>query len=370
MDAETIIVGAGPAGLACGAMLRQRGRGFILLEASENIGASWRRHYDRLHLHTHKMHSGLPGKPMPETYPKYPSRVQVVEYLEDYAASNGLDVCCGTPVTEIRKDEHWRIVSGDSVFEAENVIVATGLARSPVQPTWDGQDRFAGQIIHSSEYTNAAALNADRVLVVGFGNSAGEIALDCAEAGLDVGLSVRSPVNVIPREMFGLPAVSVAIVQQFLPHRLMDAVNARFLHRRFGDIEEFGLHWSKQGPLTTIIEKGRTPLIDIGTMERIADGGITVFGALSHFDDMRAYFADGRGEAFDAVVLATGFRPAVDKIIPDWEEGFQGEDHPPRGKLHVNGDGLHFCGFNVVPTGHLRQIGKEARAIAAAIARA
>jgi len=82
-DAETIVVGAGPAGLACAAALRRSGGSVIVLEKADRIAASWRHHYDRLHLHTHKRQSGLPGLPMPAAYPKYPSRDQLVAYLED-----------------------------------------------------------------------------------------------------------------------------------------------------------------------------------------------------------------------------------------------------------------------------------------------
>lgn len=364
---ETIVVGAGPAGLACAAALADKGQSSLVLEKTETIAGPWHRHYDRLHLHTHRMHSGLPGKPMPRHFPKYPSRLQVIEYLEDYARHYDIDVKYSQHVSSISSGNNWNVATDEETFQSRSVVVATGLAHTPICPSWEGRERFSGTIMHSSEYRNAADLNGQRVLVVGFGNSAGEIALECAESGLDVGLSVRNPINVIPKEMFGVPTLSIAIAQQYLPYRLVDAMNAPFLRLRFGGIGKAGLKWARQGPLTTIVEQGRTPLIDIGTMRLIKSGDIRVFGEISRLEDRWIQLADGRREEFDTIVLATGYRPALADLFPDSKQRFGSSDGPPRGQLHPAGDGLYFCGFNVVPTGHLRQIGKEAQQIAAQI---
>jgi cation diffusion facilitator CzcD-associated flavoprotein CzcO len=85
-DPDAIIVGAGPAGLACAVTMRAAGLDVIVVEKADSVGSVWRRHYDRLHLHTDRKHSGLPGMVMPKTYPLYPAREQLVEYLENYAA--------------------------------------------------------------------------------------------------------------------------------------------------------------------------------------------------------------------------------------------------------------------------------------------
>lgn len=364
---ESIIIGAGPAGLACAAMLAERGLPSVVVEQGDTAAASWHKHYDRLHLHTHRKHSGLPGMPMPRSYPKYPSRLQVIEYLQDYARYFGIDVRLGERATQVRKNGGWEVTTIKGSYVAPSVVVASGLARTPVRVAWPGQQDFHGKLLHSSEYRNAQDLQAERVLVVGFGNSAGEIALECAEANLAVGMSVRGPVNVIPRELLGIPSLSIAIAEQRVPYRWVDAMNRPFLRLRFGNIRRYGLEWAVQGPMARIVESGRTPLIDIGTMQMLKSGRIRVFGAIAETEGRRVRFADGTSEEFDAIVLATGYRPALEDLLPDCGARFGEPGCPQKGDLHPGMDGLYFCGFHVVPTGHLRQIGMEAQAIASEI---
>jgi cation diffusion facilitator CzcD-associated flavoprotein CzcO len=367
---ETIIIGAGPAGLACAAALRSRARSSTILEAADRLAASWHRHYDRLRLHTSKAHSALPGKPMPAGFPRYPSRLQVIDYLEDYARTNELRILFGKRAASVQKTFNWAIETTDGdMFESRSVIIATGLSNKPIRASWKGQGTFVGPILHSSEYRNAVALNARRVLVVGFGNSAGEIALECAEAGLDVAMSVRGPVNVVAREMFGIPSATIAIAQSHFPHELVDAFNAPFLRLRYGDLEEFGLRRASRGPLTRMIERGRTPLIDIGTIAKIRKGRIKVFPGVQRSDASVVHFDDGQSVACDAIVLATGYFPNLKSLVPDLAERFPAAGGPARGDLHPAGDGLYFCGFNAAATGLLRQIGIEAEKIAVSIDR-
>ena len=133
-------------------------------------------------------------------------------------------------------------------------------------------DRFGGGILHSRDYRNPAAFAGKRVLVVGFGNSGGEIALDLAEADVDVTLAVRGPVQVIPRDLLGVPILSWVILYRHLPARLVDAVNAPVLRLAVGNFEKLGLRRAAKGPRQMVEEDGHVPLIDIGTLARIRDG--------------------------------------------------------------------------------------------------
>ena len=125
---DAIIIGAGPAGLATAAALRARGLNAAILEKSDAVGAVWRRHYDRLHLHTDRGHSGLPGLPMPKAYGRYPPRARVVEYLETYAAEFALRPVFNAAVRAVRRDGRgWRAEAGENSQTAPVVVVATGL---------------------------------------------------------------------------------------------------------------------------------------------------------------------------------------------------------------------------------------------------
>ena len=364
---DAIVIGAGPAGLATAAALQARGLNAAILEKADAVGAVWRRHYDRLRLHTDRGHSSLPGLPMPKTYGRYPSRAQVIEYLEAYAAKFDLKPVFNAPVRAVRRDRQaWLAEAGVNSRSAPIVVVATGWADFPHAPTWPGVETFDGEIVHSSRYRNPAPFVARRVLVVGFGNSGGEIALDLAEAGVEVTLSVRGPVNVIPRELFGVPILVFPIAEQWLPPRVADGLNAPLLRFAIGSIEKLGLKRSAKGPIQSIEEDGRVPLLDIGALAQIRAGRIKVRGAIARLEPKTVVFAKSPPEPFDAVILATGFRPDLRALLPD-ATGVLSETGAPLVSGRATAEpGLFFCGAIPSAIGQFRQIGIEARRIAAA----
>jgi cation diffusion facilitator CzcD-associated flavoprotein CzcO len=367
---DAVIVGAGPAGLACAATMRAAGLGAGVFEKADHVGAVWRRHYDRLHLHTDRKHSGLPGMAMPQAYPLYPSRAQMVAYLESYAARFEIQPVFNTTVSCIRRDgARWRAETDNGSTTAPVVIVATGIADAPYRPSWPGLDVYQGAVVHSSEYRNPAPYSGKRVLVVGFGNSGGEIALDLAEAGVDVALAVRGPVQILPRDLLGLPILTWAILYQRLPARLVDLINAPILRLAVGSFERLGLRRAAKGPRQMVEEDGRVPLIDVGTLAKIRDGSIRIRGAIDRFVPDGVAFADATVEKFDAVILATGFRPDLRRLIPDLEGVFDGEGMPLWTGRATNAPGLYFCGQTTSPTGQLREIGLEAQRIAESASR-
>jgi cation diffusion facilitator CzcD-associated flavoprotein CzcO len=367
---EAIVIGAGPAGLATAAALRARGLNVTILEKSDAVGAVWRRHYDRLHLHTDRGRSSLPGLAMPKAYGRYPSRAQVVEYLEAYAAKFALKPVFNAPVRAVRRHgQAWRVEAGGNSQTAPIVIVATGLADYPHEPNWPGMETFGGPILHSSVYHNPTPFAGKRVLVVGYGNSGGEIALDLSEAGVEVMLAVRSPVNVIPRELFGLPILALGLAGRVFPSRVADTINAPLLRFAIGSIEELGLKRSAKGPLQSIEEDGRVPLIDVGALDAIRAGRIKLRGDVASFSRESVSFKESSAERFDAIILATGFRPDLRALLPD-AKGVLTSTGAPLVSGEASGEvGLFFCGAIPSPLGQLRQIGIEAQRIADSVAR-
>jgi indole-3-pyruvate monooxygenase len=351
------VIGAGPAGLAVAACLKKRGASHIIVDRASDVGSSWRHHYDRLHLHSDRDRSALPYLPFPAGTPRYPSREQVIGYLELYARHFDLAPHFNEEVRTVRPcDPGWMATTTAGVYHSRRVVVATGYNAVPYLPQWRGQERFRGRMLHSSEYRNGESFRGQNVLVVGFGNSGGEIAIDLHEHGARVAMAVRGPVNIVPREILGVPILAISIALNHLPARLADALSAPLVRLVIGDITKLGFRKLPMGPFTQIKATTRIPLIDVGTVKLVREGHIEVLGDIREMGETDVTFDDGRLRSFDAIVAATGYSPRSDCFL---EPQSGGEKR----------SGLHYCGFIVSPTGMLRDIGIEARRVADEIAR-
>ena len=150
-----------------------------------------------------------------------------MDYLEGYARHFQLDLRMGQEVTSVRREsDGWRTTTDRATYRSRFVVVATGYTRVPVVPSWPGRERFRGPLVHSSAYQNGQPYRGKRVLVVGFGNSGGEIAIDLHEHGARPALAVRSPVNVIARQVLGVPMVTIGSALRWLPPSVADALGA------------------------------------------------------------------------------------------------------------------------------------------------
>jgi hypothetical protein len=177
-SAPTVVVGAGPAGLAAGAMLRGAGADVLVLERGDRLGASRRGHYRSLRLHTVRSLSALPGAPLPRSYGRWVAGTDFLAYLERYAERKRLEIRTGTDVRRVDARGGGFVLGTDSEpIPAAAVVVATGYNREPVVPDWVGADR---RVAHSSGYRDAGPYRGRAVLVVGAGNSESDIALDLA----------------------------------------------------------------------------------------------------------------------------------------------------------------------------------------------
>jgi indole-3-pyruvate monooxygenase len=357
---ETLVIGAGPAGLATGACLTRRGAPFVIGEQSTAVGASWRGHYDRIHLHTDRTNSALPFLGFPPGTARYPSRKEMIAYLEDYAKHFQLTPRLKERADNVRSEgSGWVTTTTEGIYRSRNVVIASGFNTVPCMPRWTGQESYRGRILHSSEYRNGEPFRGRNVLVVGFGNSAGEIAVDLHEHGARVAMSVRGPVNVVPRDILGLSILSVSIALSRFPARLADMVVTPLLRITVGDITKLGLRKAADGPITQIRERSKVPLVDVGTVRLVREGHIEVLRGIRSLCNSTVTFDDGPSRDFDAIIAATGFRPGLERFLeshsysPDAERSRQ-----------ASATGLYFCGFWVTPTGMFREIGIEARRIA------
>jgi putative flavoprotein involved in K+ transport len=365
---EIAIVGGGAAGLATGALLRRAGFEPLVLEAGPEPGAAWRERYDRLRLHTPRLLSGLPGRRIPRGYGRWVSRDDLLEYLHDYAAAEGLEVRTGVRVERIEPDgDGWRLETGAGPLRAAVAIVATGYNGTPWIPDWPGRESFSGELVHSVAYRNPAPYRGRDVLVVGAGNSGAEIATDVAAGGAArARLSVRTPPQIVRRATAGIPAQLIGMAIRRLPPDWVDPISKAMRRASIPDLAANGLPRPELGLRSAFIATGTTPILDVGIVQAVRRGRVEVVAAVEGFEGPDVLLADGSRLAPDAVIAATGFRAGLEPLVEHL--GVLG----PRGlPLMTDGEpvlpGLWFVGF--VPTlgGQLREGSIAARRVAAAV---
>ncbi len=369
IDQDVLVIGAGPAGMAVAACLRQQGVANTVVTRDNSVAAAWRRHYDRLHLHTVRQHSALPGQPWPAGTPRYPSRQQVVDYLDRYAAANHIQPRLGVEVQRVRQVRGgFDVTTSAGTLHPRCVVVATGYNGVPKAPDFPGINTFTGLTVHSRDYRNAVPFKGRRTLVVGCGNSGAEIALDLAEQGVNVALVVRGPVHVVPRDLLGRPSQATSLMLAPLPARWRDAIVGPVLRLAVGDLSAFGITRPALGPNQMIEQQGRIPMLDIGTVAQIRAGRIAVRPAVQQVLPDAVRFADGREEAFAGIVLATGYDTGLAHFIDGFDAIADSRGRPHRFGTETAIPGLYFVGFRNPTTGALREITLEAPRVAAEVA--
>ncbi|CAL9491082.1 putative oxidoreductase CzcO [Streptomyces sp. enrichment culture] len=373
-DHPAYVIGGGPGGLSVAYALRARGIRAVVLERSDRVGASWRRHYDRLRLHTTRRLSALPGLPMPRRFGRWVARDDVVRYLEKYAEHHRLEIVTGVEVSRVERTADgagWLLrATGGRELTGAAVVVATGFNHTPRIPDWPGRDTYPGEFLHASAYRDAKPFAGRDVLVVGVGNTGAEIAVDLVEGGASrVRLAMRTTPHIVRRSTAGWPAQYSGVLVRRLPVGLVDRLCRVQAKVALPDLSDRGLPRPDSG-LYSRVREGAVPVQDVGLVDAVRKGAVEIVAAVEGFEEGEVVLADGDRIAPDAVVAATGYVRGLEGLV-----GHLGvlDD---RGRPVAHGartpdgaPGLYFTGFTNPISGNLRELALDARRIARAVAR-
>ena len=368
------IIGGGPAGLATAAALKHRGLHAVVLERSDSVGSSWRGHYDRLHLHTPRELSGLPGLPIPKEMGRWVSRDDVVRYLELYAAHHDLDVRHGSEASRVDRSadgRSWTVSLADgSSVTAPYAVVATGFNHTPREPDVPGLHGFTGEVLLARHYRNGAAYAGKDVLVVGTGNTGTELAVDLAEHGAArVRMAVRTVPHILRRNRGPVAAQYTGIAVRRLPTALVDRV-APFVERlQTPDLSAHGLPRPDTGLLTRVERDNAIPVQDVGIIDAVRTGAVEPVAALVSVEGDEVVLADRTRLRPDVLVLATGYHQGLEPLLGHLGV-LDGKGRPVErgGRTARGARGLWYTGYTNPISGMLREISIDARKIALAMA--
>jgi cation diffusion facilitator CzcD-associated flavoprotein CzcO len=368
---DVLVIGAGPAGLAVTACLRRRGIDSVVVDKNEAVGDSWRWRYDRLHLHTPRVQSHLPGLRIPAKFGRWVARDDFITYLAGYARYHRIEPRLGVEIQRLtRDDDRWVAATTDGDIAARQVVVATGYNHTPHLPDWPGHEGFSGELLHAATYRNAHPYVGRDVLVVGTGNTGAEIAADLAEQGAGrVRISVRTPPNVIPRDVAGVPTTLVGIPNDRAPALAVDPGIKVLQRLTIGDLTEYGMPAPERGVVEQFRETDVVPLIDVGLVEQLKAGRVQPVAAVTGFDGPSVLLADGTRIEPEVVIAATGYERGLDGLLG----GLGILDD--RGRPAVHGAATHpaaprlrFIGLTNPLKGLLLQINIDSRLVARAVA--
>jgi putative flavoprotein involved in K+ transport len=333
------VIGGGQSGLAAARALRDLGEPVVVLEATDLPTGSWPRYYDSLRAFSPAAYSSMPGVPFPGDPDHYPTRDEVADYLERYASRLDVDIRTNTRVTTIGRDGGVFLVFTDEggVLEASGVVAASGSFSDPYRPRISGDDTFTGQLSHVAQYRNPAPYAGQRIVVVGAGDSAAQVANELADVAT-TSIATRHPLR-------------------FLPQRL----GGRDIHywlRRTG-FDTLPIAW-----LRTLTD-GALITDSVGFRRTLADGRVDRRPMFTGLDGPFVVWADGEREPVDAIILATGYRPAI-SYVRDF--GALDDEGAP---IHIGGisstqPGLVYVGLEFQRTyasNTLRGVADDARAV-------
>jgi putative flavoprotein involved in K+ transport len=362
-----IVVGAGPGGLAAAAALNHAGVRAKVLERADVVASSWRSYYDGLRLNSPRRLSSLPGSAIDRGCGRWPLRDDVIVYLDRYARERCSEIELGVEVLGVeRAGSRWRVLTSHGTFVAPCVVLATGINARPALPAWTGT--FAGELTHARDYRDARGYRGKDVLVVGSGMTGTDITLELLAIGARrVRMSIRTPPMIFKPQMLGVPASFMGYLVKRLPRRiypLLDPLTLLFDRLVNGDLSAHGLQRPPEGLLSAMASRTHGLTVDRGFVAAVKAGEIEVVAAVDALDGDAVVLADGTRIQPDAVIAATGQRPALEPLAGDLGVLDAAGLPLAHGARCVPGAaGLHFIGYRL-PPGQLPDLSRDARAIA------
>jgi putative flavoprotein involved in K+ transport len=330
---DTLVIGGGQSGLAAGYYLRRAGGSFLIVDANQRSGDTWRRRWDSLRLFSPAQYDSLPGRPLPMRSGVFPSKDELADYLEDYARHFELPILRGVRVTRVAREAGDLIVEcSHRRFSCSNVVVAAGAYSHPRMPDFAGLLNPAIQQVHSSAYRRPGDVVGGHVLVAGFGTSGVEIAMELAAAGRRVLLSGRPTAQALSKFVPAIFAGKNPIL------RLIGAAYWNFMHRVVTIDTPLGRKAKSQ------ISLGGQPLVRFNQRDVLA-AGVEHVARIAGVTEGKPRLDDGRVVDISAVVWCTGFRPNYRFLeLPDLPFDGKGAPIAPHGIVEQV-PGLYFVGL-------------------------
>jgi cation diffusion facilitator CzcD-associated flavoprotein CzcO len=312
-----IIIGAGLNGLAAAYELKKCGAEPVILDASAKPAAAWRDRHDQLKLNTHRLISHLPGMRIPRSFGAFPSRDDMVRYLEDYEQFLAVPIHRNVHIKRIDPVKHgWRLTASASVWHARNVIIATGHERVPVIPAWPGRDKFSGEVLHAAHFGRSDRFRDKRILVVGAGNSGTDVLNHLVRLRTNtLWVSIRNGPAILPTRVLGIPLQLLSPLMVPMPPWLVDFLMAATERLVFGDLKKYNLPKHPDGVATRLIKEGVAPAFDDGFVSALKAGRVTLLPEIEHFEGDTVHLAGGKTVRPDAVICATGYRPGLESLV-------------------------------------------------------
>ena len=334
-----IVIGGGQSGLSAARALRELRIPTVILEASDRSAGSWPRYYDSLRVFSPAAYSSMPGMPFPGAPDHYPSRDEVTDYLERYAAALDVEIQTNTRVETIQQDGKGFLVltEGGRRLPASGIVAASGSFSNPYRPSFPGEDTFTGKLSHVADYRNPAPYAGTRVIVVGAGDSAAQVANELAPIAT-VTIATRHPVRFIPQRIGG--------------H------DAHYWFRMTG-FDTLPAVWLSK------ITGGSVVTDSVGFEQTLNEGRVDRRPMFVALEGGQVVWSEGQREPVDAIILATGYRPSLPYLR---ELGALDEHGAP---MHVGGIssthvGLVYVGLEFqrsYASNTLRGVSEDARAV-------